>query len=129
MPTIITETVNCNFNQFQVAAQKWRKRKIDQMAQLEHQVEEARLRKERLIDERRQLYRQRQEWAHKLSEVEHDLLKGLNKNVNEFALDAMGPEIRVVRRDAQAQAAAAGAAGAAREHVSKSVIQNIKTFS
>ena len=96
----------------QVAAQNCRRRKIDQIAQLEHQVEEARVRKERLMDERQQLYRQREQWAMKLSEVEEDILVGLNKNMKDFTLDAMAPDVRVVRREPQA---AAGAI--AREHV------------
>ena len=85
-------------NWFQVAAQNCRKRKIDQIAHLEQQVEQARQRKERLMHERRMLYTQRRTWAERLSEVEEEILTGLDKSVEDFALDTAEAEVKLVAR-------------------------------
>jgi len=94
-----------------VAAQNCRKRKIDQINQLEAQVEQARIRKSKLMSERESLYRQREEWATKLTAMESDILDGMGKDVDRFRLDFNSPEVRIVGREAASPAG--GVRGAA----------------
>jgi len=82
-----------------VAAQNCRKRKIDQIHQLEEQVEAARLRKRKLISEREFLYRQREEWASKLTAMESDVLEGMGKEADHFRLDFSSSDVRIVNRE------------------------------
>ncbi len=90
-----------------MAAQNCRKRKIDQIAQLERQVEEARVRKRQLINDREELYRQREEWASRLTSLEADILQGMSKSSKEFRLDLSSPDaVRVVSRRSEANAIA-----------------------
>lgn len=84
---------------FQVAAQNCRKRKIDQIAQLEEEVHRARTRKQNLLMERETLFRQRDEWRSKLMGVEEDILSGMGRNTKEFRLDFGTPDVRILRRD------------------------------
>ena len=53
-----------------MAAQNCRKRKIDQIAMLERQVETTRRRKRELMEERDELHRQRIEWHSRLAELQ-----------------------------------------------------------
>ncbi len=96
-----------------VAAQNCRKRKIDQIAQLELQVEEARRRKRKLMSEREVLYRQRAEWASKLNVLESDILTGMSKSPKEFSLDFSAADVRVVRQRGGGPAGERGAAAPA----------------
>ncbi len=48
--------------------------------------------------EREELYRLRSEWSDKLMNLEAAVLRGLNKNVDEFKLDLSGPSVRVTPR-------------------------------
>ncbi len=94
-----------------VAAQNCRKRKIDQIAMLEAQVDSTRRRKHELMVEREELYRQRNEWTSKLMMLEEDMLYAMKKDPKAWSveLDGREGEIRVVRR--QAASAAAAVAG------------------
>eukprot|EP00094_Tigriopus_californicus_P012483 TCALIF_12068-PA protein Name:"Similar to cnc Segmentation protein cap'n'collar (Drosophila melanogaster)" AED:0.10 eAED:0.10 QI:0/0.66/0.75/0.75/1/1/4/1319/329 len=82
-----------------VAAQNCRKRKIDQIAQLEEEVHRARTRKQNLLMERETLFRQRDEWRSKLMGVEEDILSEMGRNTKEFRLDFGAPDVRILRRD------------------------------
>ena len=70
----------------QVAAQNCRRRKLDLISSLEVEVSHARQQKQMLIAEREQLYRLRQEWSEKLRQLEEAVLRGLNKDTEQFAL-------------------------------------------
>lgn len=81
-----------------VAAQNCRKRKMDLISQLEGDVSRARHQKQVLIAEREELFRLRNQWSDKLMHLEHAVLRGLNKNVEDFTLDLKGPGVRVAPR-------------------------------
>ncbi len=91
-------------NLFQVAAQNCRKRKMDLISQLEAEVSRARQQKQMLLAEREELYRMRNEWTHKLLNLESEVLRGLNKNVKDFTLDYSGASVKVTTRLAKAKA-------------------------
>lgn len=80
-----------------VAAQNCRKRKMDLISELEEQVISARSRKESLLAEREELYRLRDEWTHKLLNLETDVLRGLNRKVNDYSFDYSGASAVVTR--------------------------------
>ena len=81
-----------------MAAQNCRKRKIDQIQQLESQVQSARQRKHMLLMERENLFRQRDEWRSKMMRLEEDILEAAERNAKDFALDLEAPEVAIVRR-------------------------------
>ncbi len=113
---------HCISSLIQVAAQNCRKRKIDQIAQLERQVEEARQRKQQLREEREHLYQQREEWAQKLSLLENDILSGLSKDPTEFSLDLSSAEVRIVTRRQPVGGGATAAVGQVRSWCNTSVM-------
>jgi len=80
-----------------VAAQNCRKRKMDLISQLEDQVNKARRQKQSLLAEREELYRLRDEWTHKLLNLETDVLRGLNRKVNDYNFDYSGATVAVTR--------------------------------
>jgi len=80
-----------------VAAQNCRKRKMDLISELEEQVNKARRQKESLLAEREELYRLRDEWTHKLLNLETDVLRGLNRKVNDYTFDYSGASVAVTR--------------------------------
>jgi hypothetical protein len=80
-----------------VAAQNCRKRKMDLISELEEQVNKARRQKESLLAEREELYRLRDEWTHKLLNLETDVLRGLNRKVNDYTFDYSGASVTVTR--------------------------------
>ena len=84
----------------QVAAQNCRRRKLDLISSLEVEVSHARQQKQMLIAEREQLYRLRQEWSEKLRQLEEAVLRGLNKDTEQFALQLTpdGQSVRVAQR-------------------------------
>ena len=82
---------------FQVAAQNCRKRKMDLISQLEDQVNKARRQKQSLLAEREELYRLRDEWTHKLLDLETEVLRGLNRKVNDYNFDYSGATVAVTR--------------------------------
>ena len=81
----------------QVAAQNCRKRKMDLISDLEEQVNRARRQKESLLAEREELYRLRDEWTHKLLNLETEVLRGLNRKVNDYTFDYSGASAVVTR--------------------------------
>lgn len=88
-----------------VAAQNCRKRKMDLISQLEEEVSRARHQKQQLLAEREELYRLRNEWTHKLLNLETAVLRGLNRNVNDYTLDYSGAGVKVTTRtEAKAKA-------------------------
>merc|ERR1719412_3534536 len=87
-----------------VAAQNCRKRKMDLISQLEEEVNEARHQKQILLAEREELYRLRNEWTHKLLNLESDVFRGLNKNVEDYTFDYSGATVKVTTRLAKAKA-------------------------
>jgi len=87
-----------------VAAQNCRKRKMDLISQLEEEVNSARHQKQILLAEREELYRLRNEWTHKLLNLESAVFRGINKNVDEYAFDYSGPTVKVTTRLAKAKA-------------------------
>ena len=84
----------------QVAAQNCRRRKLDLISSLEVEVSQARQQKQMLIAERDQLYRMRQEWSDKLRQLEEAVLRGLNKDAEQFSLQLTtdGQSVRVAQR-------------------------------
>lgn len=80
-----------------VAAQNCRKRKMDLISQLEDQVNNARRQKQSLLAEREELYRLRDEWTHKLLNMETEVLRGLNRKVNDYNFDYSGATVAVTR--------------------------------
>jgi len=80
-----------------VAAQNCRKRKMDLISELEEQVNKARAQKESLLAEREELYRLRDEWTHKLLNLETEVLRGLNRKVNDYTFDYSGASAVVTR--------------------------------
>ena len=82
---------------FQVAAQNCRKRKMDLISQLEDQVNNARAQKQSLLAEREELYRLRDEWTHKLLNMETEVLRGLNRKVNDYTFDYSGATVAITR--------------------------------
>jgi len=80
-----------------VAAQNCRKRKMDLISQLEDQVNKARRQKQSLLAEREELYRLRDEWTHKLLNLETEVLRGLNRKVNDYNFDYSGATVAVTR--------------------------------
>jgi len=80
-----------------VAAQNCRKRKMDLISQLEDQVNKARRQKQSLLAEREELYRMRDEWTHKLLNLETEVLRGLNRKVNDYNFDYSGATVAVTR--------------------------------
>jgi len=80
-----------------VAAQNCRKRKMDLISQLEDQVNKARRQKDALLAEREELYRLRDEWTHKLLNLETDVLRGLNRKVSDYTFDYSGATVAVTR--------------------------------
>ena len=92
------DTLKNNMNSFfQVAAQNCRKRKMDLISQLEDQVNKARRQKDALLAEREELYRLRDEWTHKLLNLETDVLRGLNRKVSDYTFDYSGATVAVTR--------------------------------
>merc|ERR1719361_1126241 len=80
-----------------VAAQNCRKRKMDLISQLEEEVNKARHQKQILLAEREELYRLRTEWTHKLLNLETEVLRGLNRKVNDYTFDYSGASVTVTR--------------------------------
>lgn len=80
-----------------VAAQNCRKRKMDLISQLEDQVMKTRRQKQSLLAEREELLRFRDEWTHKLLNLETDVLRGLNRKVNDYNFDYSGATVSVTR--------------------------------
>jgi len=80
-----------------VAAQNCRKRKMDLISQLEDQVNNARAQKQSLLAEREELYRLRDEWTHKLLNMETEVLRGLNRKVNDYTFDYSGATVAITR--------------------------------
>jgi len=78
-----------------VAAQNCRKRKMDQIEELQTQVESTRRRKERLLREREQLEQERARWSNKLLHMEQNVLKGLGRNIGQFRLEIDSGTVRV----------------------------------
>jgi hypothetical protein len=70
------------------------------ISSLEVEVSYARQQKQRLIAERDQLYRLRQEWSEKLRQLEEAVLRGLNKDTEQFSLQLTpdGQSVRVAQR-------------------------------
>jgi hypothetical protein len=85
---------------FQVAAQNCRRRKLDLISSLEVEVNRARQHKQQLLAEREELYRLRHEWSEKLRQLEEAVLRGLNKDSEQFSLQLSqdGENIRVAQR-------------------------------
>lgn len=80
-----------------VAAQNCRKRKNDLISQLEADVNRARQQKQELLAERAELYKLRNEWTHKLLNLESAVRRGLELNSNDFAFDYSGSTVEVTR--------------------------------
>lgn len=83
-----------------VAAQNCRRRKLDLISSLEVEVTRARNYKQQLLAEREELYRLRHEWSEKLRHLEDAVLRGLNKDVDQFSLQLTpdGRDVRVTQR-------------------------------
>lgn len=82
-----------------VAAQNCRKRKLQQIEDLEVQVAHTRARKDLLRAERQQLMQQMSEWGSVLAEVEDEVLTRIDRNVKDFTLELdHANELRVTRR-------------------------------
>ena len=85
---------------FKVAAQNCRRRKLDLISNLSEEIIRAREYKQQLLAEREHLYRMRNEWTNKLLNLEDQVLRGLDKNAEEYALELMPTtqQIRVTQR-------------------------------
>ncbi len=83
-----------------MAAQNCRRRKLDLISSLEVEVNRARQHKQQLLAEREELYRLRHEWSEKLRQLEEAVLRGLNKDSDQFSLQLSqdGENIRVAQR-------------------------------
>ena len=68
---------------------------MDLISQLEEEVTQRRQQKQILLAEREELYRLRNEWTHKLLNLESDVFRGLNKNVEDYAFDYSGATVKV----------------------------------
>ena len=92
-----------------MAAQNCRRRKLDLIGNLSEEIIRAREYKQQLLAEREQLYRMRNEWSNKLLQLEEQVLRGLDKSSDDYALELMphSQQIRVAPRGG------GGAAGAA----------------
>ena len=77
---------------------------MDLISQLEEEVTEARHQKQILLAEREELYRLRNEWSHKLLNLESAVFRGLNKNVEDYTFDYSGATVKVTTRLAKAKA-------------------------
>jgi hypothetical protein len=69
-----------------VAAQKSRIHKVGLISNLEIEVKRARQHKQLLLAEHEQLYQLNHNWSLKLQQVEEQVLRRLNRDVNQFAL-------------------------------------------
>ena len=58
----------------------------------------ARHHKQQLLAEREELYRLRHEWSEKLRQLEDAVLRGLNKDAEQFVLQLDGQQVRVAQR-------------------------------
>ena len=77
---------------------------MDLISQLEDDLSQARRQKQLLLVEREELYRQRNEWTHKLRNLETAVLRGLDKNVKDYSLDYSGTAVKVTTRLNKAKA-------------------------
>merc|ERR1719245_1283053 len=91
-----------------VAAQNCRKRKMDTIEELQHQVDEVRRRREKLLRAREELEAERARWSSKLSYLEETVLHGIGKELGMFTLEVRDNSV-VVRSTARLLAAAGGA--------------------
>ena len=71
---------------FQIAAQNCRKRKMSQISNLESDLVEARIKKEKILSERVRLLWLKQEWKRKLTMMEKKVLKIMGKEENDWML-------------------------------------------
>jgi len=70
-----------------VAAQNCRKRKMDTIEELQHQVDQVRRRREQLLRAREELEAERARWSSKLSYLEENVLHGIGKELGMFTLE------------------------------------------
>jgi len=96
-----------------VAAQNCRRRKLDLISNLSEEIIRAREYKQQLLAEREQLYRMRNEWSNKLLQLEEQVLRGLDKSTDEYALTLMpnSQQVRLTHR----VSSASGSGGDARD--------------
>merc|ERR1719446_853750 len=70
-----------------VAARNCRKRKMDTIEELQHQVDQVRRRREQLLRAREELEAERARWSSKLSYLEENVLHGIGKELGMFTLE------------------------------------------
>merc|ERR1719282_2280181 len=81
-----------------VAAQNCRKRKMDTIEELQHQVDEVRRRRDELMRAREELEAERARWSSKLSYLEETVLAGIGKELGMFTLEVTGGAVTVTSR-------------------------------
>jgi len=81
-----------------VAARNCRKRKMDTIEELQHQVDQVRRRRDELMRAREELEAERARWSSKLSYLEETVLAGIGKELGMFTLEVTGGAVTVTSR-------------------------------
>ena len=84
-----------------ISAQKCRKRKMDKISKLDEEVKEVRQKKQALLIERENLNKHCNEMAQKLNDLEATVLRGLNKNVNDYFIEYLEASVSVKLKNKQ----------------------------